>query len=153
GLRMDARIAIHFRCRCLQDAGPQAFGQPQHVDGAVHARLRRLHGIVLVVNGRGRAGEVVDLVDLDIERKRHVVTHELEVVVIEQMLDIALRAGEEIIDANDVGAIREQTIAEVRAEETGASGNQYERFKMHVPQFLNYASQYEPSPGRLPKSP
>lgn len=94
---------------------------------------------MLVVDGRSRASEVVDLLDLGIERKRHVVAHELEVVVIEQVVDIAFRAGEEVVDANDVRAIREQAIAEVRAEEAGAASNQYARFKMHVPQSLNYA--------------
>jgi hypothetical protein len=66
------------------------------------------------------------------------VTHELELVVIEQMVDIALRAGEEVVDANDVRALREQAIAEVRAEEAGAPGNQYARFKRHVPQLPQF---------------
>jgi hypothetical protein len=42
------------------------------------------------------------LVDLDVERKRHVVPHDLEVMVVEQMLDIAPRPGEEIVDTYDV---------------------------------------------------
>ena len=58
----------------------------------MHAGLGRLHGIELVVDRRGRAGQIVDLVDLDIERKRHVVAHQLEVRVVEQMLDI-VRVG------------------------------------------------------------
>jgi hypothetical protein len=44
----------------------------------------------------------------------------------------ALRAGEEVVDANDVRALREQAIAEMRAEEACAPGNQYARFKWHV---------------------
>jgi hypothetical protein len=68
----------------------------------VNACLRGLHGVVLVVNGRRWAGKVVDLVDLDIERKRDVVPHELEVMVIEQMLDITSRSGKEIVDTYDV---------------------------------------------------
>jgi hypothetical protein len=42
------------------------------------------------------------LVDLDVERKGHVVPHELEVMVVEQMIDIALRTGEEVVNAYDV---------------------------------------------------
>ena len=70
------------------------------------ARLRRLHRIVLVVNGRGRTGEVVDLIDFDVERERHIVTNQLKPMVIEQMIDVAPRAGEEVIDAYDDGTIR-----------------------------------------------
>ena len=55
-----------------------ALGQPEHVDRAVHAGLGRLHRVVLVVDRRGRAGEVVDLVDLDVERKGDVVAQQLE---------------------------------------------------------------------------
>ena len=55
----------------------------------MHAGLGRLHRVVLVVHRRGRAGEVVDLVDLDVERERHVVADQLEMLVVEQMLDVA----------------------------------------------------------------
>ena len=78
GLRMDRRVAVDLAGRGLEDPALQALGQAQHVDGAVHAGLGRLHRIVLVVDRRGRAGQVVDLVDLDIEREGHVVAHQLE---------------------------------------------------------------------------
>ena len=68
----------------------QPLGQPEHVDRAVHAGLGRLHRIELVVDRRGRAGEVVDLVDLDVERKGHVVAHQLEARIAEQVRDVAL---------------------------------------------------------------
>ena len=42
--------------------------------------FRRLHGIVLIVNGGRRAGEIVDLVHLHIERKRNVMTEELKIL-------------------------------------------------------------------------
>jgi hypothetical protein len=37
------------------------------------------------VDPRGRAGEIVNLVDLDEERVRDVVTEQLEVSIVEQM--------------------------------------------------------------------
>ena len=52
----------------------------------MHAGLGRLHGIVLVVDRRGGAGKIVDLVDIDVERKRHVVAHQLEVRMVDQVL-------------------------------------------------------------------
>ena len=42
-------------------------------------------------------------------------------------------AGEEIIDADDVGALVQQALAEVRAQEAGAAGHQNALFEMHVP--------------------
>jgi hypothetical protein len=63
----------------------------------MHAGLGGLHRIVLVVHGRGRAGQVVDLVDLDVQRDRHVVPHQLEARVVEQVLDVVLGAGEEVV--------------------------------------------------------
>jgi hypothetical protein len=83
----------------------------------VDAGLCRLHRIVLVVDGRGRASEVVDLIDFDVERERHIVTDQLKPMVIEQVIDVAPRAGEEVIDAYDDSTIREQPLTEVRAEE------------------------------------
>ncbi len=90
----------------------------------MHAGLGRLHGVELVVDGRGRAGQVVDLVDLDVERKADVVAHQLEVRVIEQVRDVAPASGEEIVDAEHVVAFLQQEGAKVRAEETGAAGDE-----------------------------
>ena len=132
-LRMDGGVAVDLRGRGLEDPAFEALGEAQHVDGAVHAGLGRLHGVVLVVDGRGRAGEIVDFIDLDIEREGHVVTHELEARVAEQVLDVALGAGEKIIDADDVVAVGDQAIAEMRAEKAGAAGYQYGPGIVHVP--------------------
>jgi len=68
---------------------------------------------VLVVNGRSRAGKVVDLIDLHIERKGHVVPNKLEPMMVEQIIDVALGASEEIVDAYDVPTIREQSLTEM----------------------------------------
>jgi hypothetical protein len=57
---------------------------------------------MLVVNRRGRTSEVVNLVDLGIERKRHVVTYQLEILITYEMLDVAPRACEKIVHAQDV---------------------------------------------------
>ena len=90
----------------------------------MHAGLRGLDRVVLIVDRRRGAGEIVDLVDLHIERKRHVVAHQLEMRVVEQVLDVALGAGEEVVDAQDVMTLCDQTIAQVAAEKAGATGHQ-----------------------------
>jgi hypothetical protein len=71
------------------------------------------------------------LINLDIERKRHVVPNKLE-----PMIDVALRTGEEIVEAYDVPTISEQSLTEMRAKKAGSPGNQYACFEMHTPEFL-----------------
>jgi hypothetical protein len=63
------------------------------------------------------------LVDLDVERKRDVVPHELEVMMIEQVLDVTPSPSEEIVDAYDIGTAPHQPVAKMRAEEAGAPRN------------------------------
>ncbi len=121
---MDLRVAVDLAGRGLEDARAQPLGEAQHVDRAVHRRLGRLDRVVLVVDRRRRAGEVVDLVDLDVERKRHVVADELEARMVVQVLDVALGAGEEIVDAEHLVALLQQPVAQMRAEESGAAGDQ-----------------------------
>ena len=95
----------------------------------MHAGLGRLHRIALVVNRRRRAGEIEDLVDLDIEREGHVVADQLEALVIQQMLDVAARAAEEIIDADDVGCPRKEV-----ARKDASRENQIRRSPISVAQ-------------------
>src|SRR5690606_14908255 len=123
---------VDLRRRSLQDRNSQTLRETEEIDRAVHADLGRLHGVVLVVNRRRRASQVVDLVDLDVERKGHVVAHDLEVGVAEQMRDVALRAGIEVVHANDFVAVREQPVAQVGTDESGPSGNQNPRLAVYV---------------------
>jgi len=90
----------------------------------MHAGLGGLNGIMLIVHRRGRAGEIVDLVHLDIERHRHVMAHQLKVRPSEKMRDIVLGAGKEVIEAKDIVAAFHQSVAEMRAEKAGATGNE-----------------------------
>jgi len=79
----------------------------------MHAGFRRLHRIVLVVNGGCRTGQIVDLIDFEIDGKRHIMANELESLVVEQVLDVAPRPGKEIIEADDFGALRQQPFAKM----------------------------------------
>jgi hypothetical protein len=87
----------------------------------MHAGLGRLHRVVLVVDRRGRAGKIVNFIDFQIERKGHVVAHEFETRMPDQALNVLLGAGEEVVGANDIVAIGDQAIAQMRAEEASAS--------------------------------
>src|SRR6516225_3676222 len=55
-------------------------------------------------------------------------------MVIDDAIDVAAGAGEKIIDTNEVGAVFKQTLAQVRAEKTGAAGHNHTRFEMHKQQ-------------------
>ena len=129
---MNLRVAIYFRGRCLQDLGPDALCQTQHVDGAVNAGLGRLDRIELIMNRRCRTREIENLVDLDIERKADVVTHQLEPRVRQQVMHVLAGAGVEVIDAENFVTALQQPLAQMRADEAGAAGHENASFPQHV---------------------
>jgi hypothetical protein len=51
--------------------------------------------------------------------------------VIEQALDIAAGADEEIVDAGDDRPVGQQALTQMRAEKAGATGDQHAFFQMH----------------------
>jgi len=55
-------IAVDFGCRRLKYLYFEPFGQAEHIDGSVNIDLRGLNRIVLVVDGRGRAGKIINLI-------------------------------------------------------------------------------------------
>jgi hypothetical protein len=80
--------------------------------------------MLIVVRG-GWAGEIVDFIDFDVERKRHVVTHEFKPLVVEKRRDVVARACEEIVDAQYILAIGEQAFAQIGTEEAGPASDKY----------------------------
>ncbi|WP_316177301.1 MULTISPECIES: hypothetical protein [unclassified Bradyrhizobium] len=49
---------------------------------------------------------------------------QLEIPIVEKGLDIAACAGEEIVDADDLMAVGNQSLAQMRTDEAGAARNQ-----------------------------
>ena len=100
---MYAGIAVNFRGRGLKNLCLHPFlpSQTKHVDLAMHAGLRRLDGVVLIVNWRCGTGEIIDLINFQIDRERDVMSNKLEAFVVEEMLDIDARSSKEIVQAND----------------------------------------------------
>ena len=74
--------------------------------------------IELIVPRSGRAGQVVDFVDFQPDRMDHVMPEQFEIRPLQQMRDVRLLAGEEIVDANHVVSLLDQPLAQVRAQET-----------------------------------
>src|SRR5215475_3270387 len=97
----------------------------------MHACFRRLHRVMLIMDGRRWACQVIDLVYFYIERERNVMPDHFEVLMVEQVLDIATRTGEKVIDADDDRSIGKQAFAKMRAEETSTARHQYSPLKVH----------------------
>ena len=122
-LRVYVRVSVYFRGGSLQDTSLHSFGQTQAIDGSHDRSFRRLDGIVLVMNGRSRASEVEDSVDLRLERIHYVVPKEFKSPLFQQVFHIASTPREEVVQAEYVMALVEQTLAKVTAKEACASGN------------------------------
>ena len=113
----------------MEDLRLRLEGEFHHVHHADEGGLDRLHGVALVVDRRGRAGEVVDFVELAPERLRHVMEDEGEAAVGQQVVDVRLGAGEEVVEDRHLVAFVEKAFREMRADEAGAAGD--ERFFNH----------------------
>ena len=122
-LRMHLGVAIDLASARLQDPGPTAFCRTQHVDGTEHAGLDCLDWIELVVPGCRGTGQVVDLVDLQKDRQGDIMANQFKIRLAQQVGDIGLLAREEIIEADHVVPGRDQSLAEMRTQESGTAGH------------------------------
>jgi len=91
-----------------------------------------LHGIVLIVNRRCRAGEVIDFVHLDIQREGHIVPDKLKARVADKVRNIPFRPREEIVDADDVVTVSEKPVAKVGTEKTSPARDEDCFARSHV---------------------
>ncbi len=120
---MDGGITVDFTGRRLEDLRLEPLGEAKHVDRAMHGRLRRLNRVVLIVHRGCRAREIVDLVHLHRERQGHVVAHELEARMMIKVIDVPLRAREEVVDAQNVVPLVDQPVDKMGAQKSGAAGH------------------------------
>ena len=118
---MHRRIAVDFRGRGLEDPGFHPLRQPQHVDRAMDAGLDRLDGIVLVVERRRRAGQIEDLIHLQIKREATSCRITSKCGLSEQMKNIITGSGEAIIHTDDFIASRKKPLTQVRPEKPCAT--------------------------------
>jgi hypothetical protein len=145
---MDRRVAVHLRCRRLKNFGFYSLGEAQHVNRAVNAGLGCLHGVELVMNRRGRTGEIVYLIYLHIEGKTNVVSHQFEMRPTEQMEYVGPGARVEIVDAKNFVPLCQKAFAQVGADESGASSNEHTRritnFTLHDSFLAAHGPRYKP---------
>ena len=74
---MNERIAVNFRGRSLQNPRSDALCHSEHIDRSHHARFDGFDRIVLIMNGRSRTGEIINLVDFEQNRFGYVVTNQV----------------------------------------------------------------------------
>ena len=82
-------------------------------------------GFVQVVDRARQRGEVEDRVDraVDVDVVGDVVLDEVEAPVAEQVGDVARMAGRQVVERDDVVAIGQQPVRQVRADEAGPAGD------------------------------
>ena len=97
----------------MQYPGLGALGEAEHVHRANDRCLHRLDGVVLVVHRRRRARHVVDLVNLDKELLCDVVADDLKVGLANQVGDVVLLRGKEVIHRHYVMPLVHQPTAKV----------------------------------------
>jgi hypothetical protein len=71
----------------------------------MHIDLGGLHRIVLIMNRRGRAGEIVDFIDFQVKRESDVVSDQLKIRIVQKMNNIALGTGIKIVDAHHIAIL------------------------------------------------
>src|SRR5204863_2847408 len=93
---------------------------------AERSDFQRLDRLLEVVDGtRGRC-EVQYVIEraVDVDVVGDVVFDEAEAVAAEEVLDVFRIAGDEVVHADDFVSAIEKELAEVRAEEAGAAGDE-----------------------------
>ena len=122
---MHLGIAVDLARGGEEEARPLPLGETQGVVRPVRPRLQRVERQPQVVDRTGQGGQVVDEVQLVLHRDplAHVVVHERE-RVIPKVGDVRERACLEVVETENAVALLEQCLAEVGAEEPGATGDE-----------------------------
>jgi len=94
---MNGRIAVDLAGGCLKDLAIESLREAEHVNSTMNRRLRCLNRVVLIVDGRCWAGQVKDLIYLNVKWKRDIMSHEFKMRMTMQMLYVALCTCKEIV--------------------------------------------------------
>ena len=104
------RIAINLTGRGLEYFCAHSLGQTEHIDRAMNACFGRLNRVVLIMDWRRWTSEVENLINLDIKRKRDVMTDKLEAVVVHQWNDVGLTSRKKVVGTDHFMAKRDQAV-------------------------------------------
>ena len=126
---MDLGVSVHLTggrehiTRVVRVGKRERLERPDAID------LERLDWMVQIVARAGRRREVQDQIKviLDGERRRDVLLYESESTISAKMFQIPCHPGEQIVDPDDTPLLRDEAVAEVRAEEPGRPGDEHLR--------------------------
>jgi hypothetical protein len=76
------------------------------------------------VDGRSGTGQIVDLIHLQVNGVDDVMADELEAWIAHQVQDVGLASREEVVQAQDIVPLGEETVTEMRAEKSGTTGDE-----------------------------
>jgi len=110
-LWMNRGISIYFTGGCLQYFRFDPFCQAKHVDCSHHRCFNSFDGIVLIMYGRRRTGQVVDLIYLHIVGSCNIVSDQFKIWVFKQVGNVCFGSGEEIIQAEYFIPFLKQSLA------------------------------------------
>ena len=72
----------------------------------------------------GVARDRANPITTQVQRKGHVAPHEFKARVVFQVFDVALAAGEQVVDADHFIAAGQDAVDQVAAQKAGAAGDQ-----------------------------
>ncbi len=126
---MHERVAVHLAGGGQEEAGTVTLGDVEQVLRAGAVDRERVERPAQVLGRRRRAGEMHDVGDTVGDRRVEpaaddVELDELEAVVAGELCDVLAATGRQIVDADHVVATLDEAIAQMRAEEAGAAGDE-----------------------------
>src|SRR6185503_5318266 len=137
GLRlgMHLRIAVYLGSGREQEPRTFCLGKAERLMTAEGADLERLDGQLEIVDGARGRSKVEHAIEgpLDIEIVGDIVLDEPKPVVPHQVSYVLRAARDEVVRADDVMAVRDETIGEVRPQKTCRSGNQDSHGRVPIP--------------------
>jgi hypothetical protein len=75
------------------------------------------------MNGRRRAGQVIDLIDFKEDWLNHIVAQQFEALIIEQREYVFSSAGEEVIETEHLITFIKQPLTQMRANKPRAASD------------------------------
>src|SRR5690606_2821578 len=116
-------------------------------DRTDHGYFGGRHRIVLIMDRRRGAGEVEGRIDLGVEGKADIVAQEFKWRMGQEVSDIRLCTGEEIVDVRHFIAALDEPVDEMRADKACAARNEHPASQRIVTRHLKIPLCFPPSIG------
>jgi hypothetical protein len=103
---------------------------------------------MLVMDWRGRARQIVDLIHFDIEGKGHIMTKQIKSRVIEEVRYMRFGTGVKVVHAKDLMPFLKESLAQMRAQESGATRDENCLCHSQTPAYTSHAMEQQKSQRR-----